>query len=86
MTAFDHRQPDRAPRRAPGLAPALREVFRESTDQRDVAAWFRSDFRGLGYKPRETLPDFPRYYTDVKAPCHFALAGSCQAEWGVAYE
>jgi hypothetical protein len=76
------------PRRAPGLAPALalREVFRERTDQRDMAAWFRSDFRGLGYKPPETLPDFSRYYTDVKARYHFALAGDCQAEWGVAYE
>lgn len=84
MTAFDHREPDRVPRQAPGLAPALHEAFKQRTGQGDVATWFRSDFRGVSFKPPGTLPDFSEYFADAEVPYHFALSSDYQAEWGVA--
>ena len=84
QTAFAHREPDKPPRRAPGLAPALCQRLIAETGATDVAAFFRSDFRAIAYRPPDALPDFARYYQRVETPHYFEYGSEYQAEWGVA--
>jgi uroporphyrinogen decarboxylase len=84
LTAFAHQRPDRVPRSAPGLAPAQVDVLYTKTGHRDVGAYFRSDFRGIHFKPPDHLPDFSRYYADMTEPYHISPSGEYPGEWGTA--